>query len=99
MHGRALIVYRRYVGSLARKVEAERGLQVVGRLFGRHDRDLPATIEALDAHPPPDARRRSAVRYHRARRRARKIVLEPRAPLAVPTTRGDRQLRDDRAAV
>lgn len=75
----ALVVYRKYVGSLSRGEEAAywEDYKVVGRLFGLRDRDLPDTIDDLDAY-----RRRMLdgdllFVTDWARRRARKIVLEP----------------------
>ncbi len=78
----ALVVYRKYVGSLTRAQEAEywEDYKVIGRLFGLGDADLPATLDDLDAY------RREMLEGDRlyvtdwARRRAREIVLEPPIP-------------------
>jgi uncharacterized protein (DUF2236 family) len=81
----ALVVYRRYVGSLSPNDEARlwADYKVVGRLFGLDDRQLPETVEDLDAY-----RRRmldgDELRVTDwARRRARKIVFEPPVPWTV----------------
>jgi len=78
----ALVVYRKYVGSLSRSEERSywEDYKIVGHLFGLRDRDLPDTLEDLDAY-----RRRMLdgdLLYVTdwARRRARKIVLEPPVP-------------------
>lgn len=78
----ALVVYRKYVGSLSRAEEAEywEDYKVIGRLFGLRDADLPDTLGDLDDY------RRSMLDGDRlyvtdwARRRAREIVLEPPVP-------------------
>jgi uncharacterized protein (DUF2236 family) len=78
----ALVVYRRYVGSLTRAEEAAywEDYKVIGRLFGLRDEGMPATIDDLDAY------RRAMLDGGRlfvtdwARRRAREIVLEPPIP-------------------
>jgi uncharacterized protein (DUF2236 family) len=75
----SLVVYRKYVRSLARADQAAywEDYKVVGRLFGLRDCDLPPTIDALDDY------RREMLDGDRlfvgewARRRARRIVLEP----------------------
>lgn len=80
-----LVVYRKYVRSLSREEEAAywADYKVVGRLFGLRQRDLPATIEELDAY------RREMLDGDRlfvtdwARGRARKIVFEPPVPWKV----------------
>ncbi len=81
----ALVVYRRYVGSLSRDDEARlwEDYKLVGRLFGLHDGELPDTLGDLDAY-----RRRmlGGDELHVtpwARRRAREIVFEPPVPWAV----------------
>lgn len=79
----AVVVYRRYVGALSRDEEDAlwQDYRVVGRLFGLRDRDMPATLADLDDY------RRTMLEGDRlhvspwARERARKIVLEPPAPL------------------
>ena len=78
----SLVVYRAYVGSLSR--EEERALwddyKVIGRLFGLRVRDMPKTLEDLDAY------RRSMLEgdvlhvTDWARDRARAIVLDPPVP-------------------
>jgi uncharacterized protein (DUF2236 family) len=77
-----LVVYRKYVGRLSREDEAAywEDYKVVGRLFGLRVRDMPRTLDDLDAY-----RRRMLTgdELHVtdwARERARKIVLEPPVP-------------------
>jgi uncharacterized protein (DUF2236 family) len=77
-----IVVYRRYVGAMSRDEEAAYwdDYRVVGRLFGLRKRDMPATLDDLDAY-----RRRmlEGDELHVtpwARRRAREIVLEPPVP-------------------
>jgi uncharacterized protein (DUF2236 family) len=78
----ALVVYRKYVDSLSREAEAAywEDYKVIGRLFGLRDRDLPATIDDLDAY------RRRMLEGDRlfvtdwARRKAKRIVFEPPIP-------------------
>jgi uncharacterized protein (DUF2236 family) len=79
----ALVVYRKYVRSLTRLEEAAfwEDYKVVGRLFGLRTRELPRTLDDLDAY-----RRRmlDGDELHVtdwARRRARQIVLDPPVPL------------------
>lgn len=75
----ALVVYRKYVGSLDSAEEAAywEDYKVVGRLFGLRTADMPAGIAQLDDY------RREMLEGDRlhvipwARERARKIVLEP----------------------
>src|SRR5919202_1122531 len=47
-----MVVYRRYVGALSREEEAAywEDFRVVGRLFGLRKRDMPATLDDLDAY-------------------------------------------------
>jgi uncharacterized protein (DUF2236 family) len=79
----AVVVYRTYVGALSHDEEAAlwQDYRLVGRLFGLAGDDMPATLDDLDAY------RRSMLEGDRlhvsgwARERARKIVLEPPAPL------------------
>jgi uncharacterized protein (DUF2236 family) len=79
----AVVVYRKYVGALSRDEEDAlwHDYRVVGRLFGLRDRDMPGTLAELDDY------RRTMLESDRlhvspwARERARKIVLEPPAPL------------------
>jgi uncharacterized protein (DUF2236 family) len=77
-----LVVYRRYVGALSRDEEAAywEDYKVVGRLFGLRRRDMPRTLDELDAY-------RDRMLYgdelhvtEWARERARAIVLEPPVP-------------------
>ena len=77
-----IVVYRRYVGPMSRDEEAAywEDYRVVGRLFGLRKRDMPATLDDLDAY-----RRRmlEGDELHVtpwARQRAREIVLEPPVP-------------------
>ena len=79
----ATLVYRKYVRGMSREEEAAlwQDYRVVGRLFGLADADMPATLAELD-----DYRREMLDGDHLfvsewARERARKIVLEPPAPL------------------
>lgn len=79
----ALVVYRKYVGSLTLEQEAAywEDYKVVGRLFGLRAGDMPATLDDLD-----DYRREMLdgdVLHVSpwARDRARAIVLEPPVPL------------------
>ncbi len=77
-----VVVYRKYVGTLPRRAEAAywEDYKVIGRLFGLRDRDLPTTLDDLDAY------RRRMLAGDRlfvtdwARRRAKKIVLDPPVP-------------------
>ena len=78
----ALVVYRKYVGALSREDEAAlwRDYQVMGRLFGLLEHDMPRDVVALD-----DYRREmlDGDRLHVsdwARERAREIVLRPPVP-------------------
>jgi uncharacterized protein (DUF2236 family) len=79
-----IVVYRRYVRGMSREEEAAywEDYKVVGRLFGLRKRDMPATLDDLDAY-----RRRmlEGDELHVtdwARKRAREIVLDPPVPLA-----------------
>jgi uncharacterized protein (DUF2236 family) len=79
----ALVVYRKYVHSLSRAEEARlwEDYKIVGRLFGLRVRDMPDTLDELDAYR---ARMLDGDELHVtdwARRRARQIVLEPPVPL------------------
>jgi uncharacterized protein (DUF2236 family) len=78
----ATVVYDKYVRDLSRSERAAlwQDYKIVGRLFGLRDHDMPAGLDDLD-----DYRRRmlEGDRLHVsdwARRRARKIVLEPPVP-------------------
>jgi uncharacterized protein (DUF2236 family) len=79
-----IVVYRRYVRDMSREEEAAfwEDYKVVGRLFGLRKRDMPSSLDDLDAY-----RRRmlDGDELHVtewARRRAREIVLEPPIPWA-----------------
>jgi uncharacterized protein (DUF2236 family) len=80
----ALVVYRKYVGSLTREEEADywEDYKVLGRLFGLSDSDLPRTVRDLDAYRRRMLEGDELVVTDWARDRARKIVLEPPVPLA-----------------
>ncbi|MBV9048274.1 MAG: DUF2236 domain-containing protein [Solirubrobacterales bacterium] len=77
-----LVVYRKYVRSLSRQEEAAywEDYKVIGRLFGLRDRDLPATVDDLDAYRRTmlDGDRLFVTEW--ARQRAKQIVLEPPVP-------------------
>ena len=80
----AVVVYRTYVGSLSGTDEADLwdDYRLVGRLFGLDRSEMPATLAEVDEY------RREMLEGNRlhvtdwARDRARRIVLEPPAPLA-----------------
>jgi len=78
----AVVVYRTYVRSLSRDEEAALwdDYRVVGRLFGLADRDMPATLAALDDYRTAmlEGDRLHVSRW--ARERARAIVLNPPVP-------------------
>ncbi|MEA2159925.1 MAG: hypothetical protein QOD66_2305 [Solirubrobacteraceae bacterium] len=78
----ALVVYRKYVGSLTHREEAAywEDYKVVGRLFGLSDSDLPRTLRDLDAYRRRMLEGDELVVTDWARDRARKIVLEPPVP-------------------
>jgi uncharacterized protein (DUF2236 family) len=78
----ALVVYRKYVGSLSREEEAAywEDYKVIARLFGLRDQDLPATIDDLDAYRRTMLDGGKLFVTDWARRRARAIVLEPPVP-------------------
>jgi len=78
----AVVFYRKYVGSLTREEEAAywHDYQVVGRLFGLRERDLPATLDDLDAYRTRMLEGDELVVTDWARERARAIVLEPPVP-------------------
>jgi uncharacterized protein (DUF2236 family) len=79
----ALIVYRRYVHSLSRKQEAAfwEDYKVVGRLFGLARRDMPTTLDELDAYRARMLGGDELLVTDWARCRARQIVLAPPVPL------------------
>jgi len=81
----ALVVYRKYVGSISRADEALlwEDYKVVGGLFGLERSEMPESLSDLNAY------RRRMLEGDRlfvndwARQRAREIVLEPPVPMAV----------------
>jgi len=81
----ALVVYRKYVGSISRADEALlwEDYKVVGGLFGLERSEMPESLSDLNAY------RRQMLEGDRlfvndwARQRAREIVLEPPVPMAV----------------
>ncbi|MDQ3729930.1 MAG: DUF2236 domain-containing protein [Actinomycetota bacterium] len=81
----ALVVYRKYVGSISRSEEAAfwEDYKVAGSLFGLEREDMPDTLADLDAY------RRDMLEGDRlhvnewARDHAREIVLEPPVPIAL----------------
>jgi uncharacterized protein (DUF2236 family) len=79
----ALVVYRTYVGRLTRREEAGYwdDFKVVGRLFGLRVRDMPRTIEDLDAYRAEMLEGDRLYVTDWARERGRAIVLSPPAPL------------------
>ncbi len=79
----ALVVYRKYVGPLSRAEEGAywEDYKLVGKLFGLRKRDMPATLEALDAYRRRMLDGEELVVTDWARRRARQIVLSPPVPL------------------
>jgi uncharacterized protein (DUF2236 family) len=78
----AIVVYDKYVGDLSREERAAlwHDYKVVGRLFGLRERNMPAELDDFEEY------QRSMFEGDRlhvsdwARRRARKIVLEPPVP-------------------
>jgi uncharacterized protein (DUF2236 family) len=78
----ATVVYRKYVGDLSADEEAAlwHDYRIVGRLFGLAGGDMPATLAELDdyRHAMLEGDRLYVSRW--ARKRARKIVLDPPAP-------------------
>ncbi|HWF71785.1 MAG TPA: oxygenase MpaB family protein [Solirubrobacteraceae bacterium] len=78
----AVVVYRKYVGSLSREDEAAywEDYKVVGRLFGLAQRDLPATLEDLDAYRYRMLEGDRLYVTDWAREQAKRIVLEPPTP-------------------
>lgn len=79
----ALVVYGRYVRSLARDERAAfwEDYKVIGRLFGLADEDMPDTLAELDAYRARMLEGEELLVTDWARRRARKIVLAPPVPL------------------
>lgn len=80
----SLVVFRTYVRSLTRAEEAAywEDYKVVGRLFGLRKRDMPATIDELDAYGRRMLEGDELLVTPWARERAREIVLAPPVPLA-----------------
>jgi len=78
----ALVVYRKYVGSLSRSDERAywEDFKIVGRLFGLREHDLPDTLEDLDDYRQWMLEGDRLFVTDWARRRARRIVLEPPVP-------------------
>jgi uncharacterized protein (DUF2236 family) len=78
----SLVVYRMYVGSLSREDEAAywEDYKVIGRLFGLHERDLPDTLEDLDAYRRRMLDGDALFVTDWARRQAKRIVLDPPLP-------------------
>lgn len=78
----ALVVYRAFVGALSRAQERDfwEDYKVVGSLFGLSERDMPRTLEDLDAYRRRMLDGDELVVTDWARRRAREIVLEPPVP-------------------
>jgi uncharacterized protein (DUF2236 family) len=78
----ALVVYQKYVRSLSRDEQAAywEDYKVVGRLFGLRKRDLPQTIDDLDAYREQMLAGDDLLVTDWARARARQIVLEPPVP-------------------
>jgi len=76
-------VFRTYVRSLTRAEEAAywEDYKIVGNLFGLHDRDMPETIDELDAYGRRMLEGDELLITPWARERAREIVLEPPVPL------------------
>jgi uncharacterized protein (DUF2236 family) len=79
----AQVVYRKYVHALTREQEAAfwEDYKVVGRLFGLKARELPQTLDDLDAYRSRmlDGEELHVTEW--ARKRARQIVLAPPVPL------------------
>jgi len=81
----ALVVYRKYVGSISRADEALlwEDYKVVGGLFGLERSEMPESLAELDAYRLEMLEGDSLHVNDWARERAREIVLEPPVPLAV----------------
>jgi len=77
-----IVVYRKYVGSMSRAQEAAywEDYKVVGELFGLLRTDMPDTLEDLDDYRREMLEGDTLHVTDWARRRARKIVLEPPIP-------------------
>jgi uncharacterized protein (DUF2236 family) len=81
----ALVVYRKYVGSISRREEALlwEDYKVVGGLFGLERAAMPSTLGDLDAYRSAMFDGESLHVNEWARKRAREIVLEPPVPTAL----------------
>ncbi len=79
----AIVVYGKYVHSLSRAQEAAlwQDYKVIGRLFGLKARDMPNTLEDLDAYRVRMLDGDELLVTDWARKRARQIVLAPPVPL------------------
>lgn len=79
-----LVVYRTYVGDLARSDEAAywKDYRTVGRLFGLPADEMPRTLADLDDYRRSMLEGDTLAVTDWARERARAIVLEPPVPLA-----------------
>jgi uncharacterized protein (DUF2236 family) len=78
----AVVVYRKYVGSMSPAEEAElwEDYKVMGKLFGLRKRDMPKTLADLHEYREEMLTGERLVVTDWARRRARAIVLEPPVP-------------------
>jgi uncharacterized protein (DUF2236 family) len=78
----AIVVYGHYVRPLSRREQADfwADYKVVGRLFGLRARDMPATLEDLDAYRRRMLDGDELLVTPWARERARQIVLSPPVP-------------------
>ena len=81
----ALVVYRAYVGKLPREQEAAfwEDYKVIGELFGLARKDMPDTLDELDAYRREMLEGDALHVNEWARERAREIVLEPPVPLVL----------------
>src|SRR3954468_13850148 len=79
----ALVVYQRYVRTLSRDEQAAywEDYKVVGRLFGLRKRDMPDTLDDLNAYRHEMLEGDVLHVTDWARKRARQIVLEPPVPI------------------
>jgi uncharacterized protein (DUF2236 family) len=78
----AIVVYGHYVRPLSRREQADfwEDYKVVGRLFGLRARDMPATLDDLDAYRRRMLDGDELLVTPWARERARQIVLSPPVP-------------------
>jgi uncharacterized protein (DUF2236 family) len=78
----AIVVYGHYVRPLSQREQADfwADYKVVGRLFGLRARDMPATLEDLDAYRRRMLDGDELLVTPWARERARQIVLSPPVP-------------------